>query len=97
MLQALALGETTWRDSGRMFLPEGSYANGGAMRIAPVGLAYRYAPKEVLRQAVTDALYCTHVHPQVGVCCMLSVLGVVSLVHCTAPTLHCTARTCTRR
>lgn len=34
------------------------------MRIAPVGLAYRNAPPEVLRGAVTAALLATHVHPE---------------------------------
>jgi len=44
--------------------PEGSFGNGGAMRIAPVGLAYRHAPNDRLHQAVEDALVCTHVHPE---------------------------------
>ncbi|KAK9824227.1 hypothetical protein WJX72_008668 [[Myrmecia] bisecta] len=44
--------------------PEGSFANGGAMRIAPVGLAYRNASPAVLEQAVREALLCTHVHPE---------------------------------
>ena len=38
--------------------------NGGAMRIAPVGLAYRNAAAELLLRAVEDALLCTHVHPE---------------------------------
>ncbi|KAF6259861.1 ADP-ribosylation/Crystallin J1 [Scenedesmus sp. NREL 46B-D3] len=45
------------------FLPGGSFANGGAMRIAPVGLAYRNADAATLQQAVEAALLCTHVHP----------------------------------
>lgn len=45
------------------FLPGGSFANGGAMRIAPVGLAYRNAEPAVLQQAVQAALMCTHTHP----------------------------------
>jgi ADP-ribosylglycohydrolase len=45
------------------FLPGGSYANGGAMRIAPVGLAYRNADAATLQQAVEAALLCTHTHP----------------------------------
>ncbi len=31
-------------DTGRLARPEGSFGNGGAMRIAPVGLAYRWRP-----------------------------------------------------
>lgn len=52
------------RTTGRMQFPEGSFANGGAMRIAPVGLAYRHAAPDALHQAVEDALVCTHVHPE---------------------------------
>ncbi len=33
--------------TGRAIHPEGSFANGGAMRIAPVGLAFRFAPDPV--------------------------------------------------
>ena len=45
-------------------IPERSFGNGGAMRIAPVGLAYRHASDEVLHQAVSDALLCTHIHAE---------------------------------
>lgn len=40
-LAALKEGKTDYQQSGRLFFPDGSFANGGAMRIAPVGLAYR--------------------------------------------------------
>jgi poly(ADP-ribose) glycohydrolase ARH3 len=53
-----------YRGTGRLQFPEGSFGNGGAMRIAPVGLAYRYASAEILEEAVEDALLCTHVHPE---------------------------------
>lgn len=53
-----------YRGTGRLQFPDGSFGNGGAMRIAPVGLAYRHAGLDVLRQAVEDALLCTHVHPE---------------------------------
>jgi len=49
--------------TGLMGRPEGSYGNGGAMRIAPVGLAYRHASTEARVAAVEAALLCTHVHP----------------------------------
>jgi poly(ADP-ribose) glycohydrolase ARH3 len=52
-----------YRHTGRAVYPEGSFANGGAMRIAPVGLAFRNAADAVLRRAVELALLCTHVHP----------------------------------
>jgi poly(ADP-ribose) glycohydrolase ARH3 len=50
--------------TGRLQFPEGSFGNGGAMRIAPVGLACRHADAEELAEAVEDALLCTHVHPE---------------------------------
>jgi len=63
VMRALQAG-ADYRGTGRLQFPEGSFANGGAMRIAPVGLAYRHASEEVLRRAVEDALLCTHVHPE---------------------------------
>lgn len=63
ILQALRSG-ADYRGTGRLQFPEGSFADGGAMRIAPVGLAYRNAPDKVLRHAVEDAILCTHVHPE---------------------------------
>lgn len=63
-LSALRSGTVHYRSSGTRGFPEGSFANGGAMRIAPVGLAYRNADSSVLKQAVQDALLCTHVHPE---------------------------------
>jgi poly(ADP-ribose) glycohydrolase ARH3 len=53
-----------YRGTGRLQFPEGSFGNGGAMRIAPVGLAYRNAVAGLLLRAVEDALLCTHVHPE---------------------------------
>jgi poly(ADP-ribose) glycohydrolase ARH3 len=63
VMRALQQG-ADYRGTGRLQFPEGSFANGGAMRIAPVGLAYRHASADVLRQAVADAVLCTHVHPE---------------------------------
>jgi len=53
-----------YRGTGRLQFPEGSFGNGGAMRIAPVGLAYRHADADELAEAVEDAILCTHVHPE---------------------------------
>lgn len=63
VMQELQQG-ADYRETGRLQFPEGSFANGGAMRIAPVGLAYRHAPDDVLHRAVKEALLCTHVHPE---------------------------------
>jgi poly(ADP-ribose) glycohydrolase ARH3 len=62
VLQAL-VGGADPRSTGTMTAPDGSYGNGGAMRIAPLGLAYRHAPLDVLRGAVRAALLPTHIHP----------------------------------
>ena len=63
VMRALQHG-ADYRGTGRLQFSEGSFANGGAMRIAPVGLAYRHAADEALHGAVEDALVCTHVHPE---------------------------------
>ena len=60
---AMLYAEGDYRDTGRAVYAEGSFGNGGAMRIAPVGLAFRNAGDAVLREAVGSALLCTHVHP----------------------------------
>jgi poly(ADP-ribose) glycohydrolase ARH3 len=60
---ALLSAGADYRITGRAVQREGSFGNGGAMRIAPVGLAFRNADDAVLRQAVELALLCTHVHP----------------------------------
>lgn len=44
--------------------PGGSFANGGAMRISPLGIAFRNAPRDVLRAAVKAAILSSHRHPE---------------------------------
>jgi poly(ADP-ribose) glycohydrolase ARH3 len=61
VLQALREG-ADYRRTGRQQYPEGSFGNGGAMRIAPVGLAYRHASERTLYYAVKEALVCSHIH-----------------------------------
>ena len=63
VMRALQHG-ADFRGTGLLQFPEGSFANGGAMRIAPVGLAYRHAVDDVLHRTVEDALLRTHVHPE---------------------------------
>jgi poly(ADP-ribose) glycohydrolase ARH3 len=63
VMRLLQDGGDYW-GTGRLQFPEGSFGNGGAMRIAPVGLAYRHATDDVLLEAVEDALVCTHVHTE---------------------------------
>ena len=58
--------------TGRQSFADGSYANGGAMRISPIGLTFRNASSEVLKAAVVDAVISSHCHPQSidGAMCM---------------------------
>ncbi len=46
----------------RSVFPEGSYGNGAAMRVAPLGLLY-FGDEERLEEAVIRASKATHVHP----------------------------------
>eukprot|EP01125_Pyxidicula_operculata_P004483 TRINITY_DN1698_c0_g1_i1.p1 TRINITY_DN1698_c0_g1~~TRINITY_DN1698_c0_g1_i1.p1 ORF type:complete len:312 (+),score=33.46 TRINITY_DN1698_c0_g1_i1:253-1188(+) len=50
--------------TGTSSFPQGSYANGGAMRISPVGIAFRNADDETLHEAVRLAIISSHVHPE---------------------------------
>ncbi len=50
-----------WIEEGR-FNPYGSYGNGAAMRVAPVGWAFNTIP-DVLREAEASAA-CSHDHPE---------------------------------
>ncbi len=50
--------------TGRIAFPGGSYANGAAMRIAPVGLTFHHATDDQLRIAVASAVVSSHVHPE---------------------------------
>jgi ADP-ribosylglycohydrolase len=45
--------------------PKGSFANGGAMRISPLAIAYRHCTdRAVFRLAVSEAIKSSHVHPE---------------------------------
>jgi poly(ADP-ribose) glycohydrolase ARH3 len=50
------------RQVAEQYFPGGSYGNGAAMRVAPVGLFFGDAPGQLLEQARLSALP-THVHP----------------------------------
>jgi poly(ADP-ribose) glycohydrolase ARH3 len=51
-----------WRPLAETLLPGGSFGNGAAMRVAPVGLVFADAPDELWAQARLSALP-THTHP----------------------------------
>lgn len=63
VMTALKIG-ADYRKTGSILFKDGSYANGGAMRIAPVGLVFCHKSDEELKKAVVDAIMCTHVHPE---------------------------------
>ncbi|HEX4610041.1 MAG TPA: ADP-ribosylglycohydrolase family protein [Urbifossiella sp.] len=51
-----------WRALARTVFPGGSFGNGAAMRVAPVGLLFAHDADEVWRQAAASARP-THTHP----------------------------------
>jgi poly(ADP-ribose) glycohydrolase ARH3 len=51
-----------WRTLGRTIFPGGSFGNGAAMRVAPVGLLFAGDTDAVWRQAAASAIP-THTHP----------------------------------
>lgn len=61
VLEAMEEGADHRAVAGRYF-PGGSYGNGAAMRVAPVGLCFRDDPAQLLEQARLSALP-THHHP----------------------------------
>lgn len=62
------------------YIKEGSWANGGAMRISPVGLL---CSLQDLRAAVTNALHCTHTHPHAIDGAFIQAAAVGYLLQCT--------------
>jgi len=58
----MLLDGVDYRTTGTAVHEGGSYGNGGAMRIAPVGLVFRNATDSALSEAVRRALLPTHVH-----------------------------------
>lgn len=66
----------------RKYISEGSYANGGAMRIAPVGLLYANHNDDLVLNAVKNALKCTHTHEHgiEGAYIMAQAIGFLSRV-----------------
>lgn len=63
LLKELAAG-ADYTKTGSMLFPEGSFGNGAAMRIAPVGLLYGAAEPGLVRQQVCEAVRATHVHDE---------------------------------
>lgn len=78
LLEMLRQG-ADYRQTGRAVHSTGSYGNGGAMRIGPLGLAFRNASAPSLREAVRCALLCTHVHPEAVDGALIQALAVARL------------------
>lgn len=63
VLTALQQG-ADWRSTGNMLFADGSFGNGGAMRIAPVGLLYGRLEYLLLFAKVKAAVWMTHTHAE---------------------------------
>lgn len=61
VLEAMIAGQD-YKSVAATHLPGGSFGNGAAMRVAPVGLMFRHSPDLIWQQAELSALP-THVHP----------------------------------
>lgn len=77
-------GQIDYRECGRILFPDGSFANGGAMRIAPVALSFRDASNDQLYEAVRMAIISSHVHPE-------SIDGAFVLAKAISLALQCTS------
>jgi len=63
LMQSLLDG-ADYRKTGTSSFPDGSFANGGAMRISPVGIIGRDLDAEQIRRVAIEATRSTHVHPE---------------------------------
>ena len=52
-----------WQKAARLKYPDGSFGNGGAMRVAPISLFYANAPLQTVRKAACQSAEVTHAHP----------------------------------
>ncbi|CAF2577878.1 unnamed protein product [Rotaria sp. Silwood2] len=81
-MQCVLDGKTDYRECGRISFPDGSYANGGAMRIAPVALAFRDASDEQLYEAVRMSIISSHVHPEGIDGALVLAKAIILALHC---------------
>jgi poly(ADP-ribose) glycohydrolase ARH3 len=81
VIEAMAKGED-YRTLAATIFPGGSFGNGAAMRVAPVGLVFADSPDELWAQARLSALP-THTHP-------LGIEGAQLLALAVAWALHAT-------
>lgn len=69
-----------WDQVARIVFEKGSFGNGAAMRVSPVGIFYHHNMEE-LQKAATEQSNITHVHPlgQWGSVMQASIIGLVML------------------
>ncbi|CAF1331614.1 unnamed protein product [Adineta steineri] len=75
-------GKTNYQECGRIAFPDGSFANGGAMRIVPVALAFRHASDDQLYEAVRMAIISSHVHPEGIDGAFVLAKAIIFALHC---------------
>ncbi|MBN2344565.1 MAG: ADP-ribosylglycohydrolase family protein [Deltaproteobacteria bacterium] len=54
---------THWSEATRLVYPDGSFGNGAAMRVAPIGLYFHDEDPVVIARAAAKTAEITHVHP----------------------------------
>ncbi len=77
ILDAMATGEE-WQPLVESIFPGGSFGNGAAMRVAPIGLAFHHDPRQ-LREEATRSAKVTHLHP-LGIDAAVIVATAVSIL-----------------
>jgi poly(ADP-ribose) glycohydrolase ARH3 len=79
VLSALQQG-VSWKEAATLAFPDGSFGNGAAMRVAPVGLLY-HDDLGKLRDAAERSASITHTHPLGMEGAVLQALAVATAVH----------------
>jgi poly(ADP-ribose) glycohydrolase ARH3 len=77
ILDAMTAGEE-WKSLVESLFPGGSFGNGAAMRVAPVGLAFHHDPERLREEAMRSAKV-THLHP-LGIDAAVIVATAVSIL-----------------
>jgi len=67
-------------DTGTLCFPDGSFANGGLMRISPIGVAFRNATLDQLHEATKWAIISSHVHPEAVDAAFVQAHGIRTLL-----------------
>ena len=89
VLTALRQG-ADWRRTGTMLFAAGSFGNGAAMRIAPVGLLFGHLAAAQLTGVVKAAVWMTHSHPEALAAAVLQARAVGLLLAADRPPDPCT-------